>query len=217
MFVTTSIGIALFSGEVGLTSTRLINNADVAMYQVKRAGRNGYMVYSPPMSDEEVGRLSNEASIDQALRNGEFRLHYQPRLSAFSGKVTGVEALLRWEHPQYGLMTPDKFIQQLEDSNLISSVGEWILKTACNQLKKWQAAGMPAVRVSVNISAIQQLGNIVEQVNQAINEAGIDPHYLELEFPESLFVEDKEYVLSSMERLKEIGVTLSIDKFGFEY
>ncbi|WP_455202103.1 putative bifunctional diguanylate cyclase/phosphodiesterase [Kaarinaea lacus] len=217
VFVTTSIGIALFSGEVGLTSTRLISNADVAMYQVKRAGRNGYMLYSPPMSDEVIERLSNEASLEQALRNGEFRLYYQPRLSAFSGKVTGVEALLRWEHPQYGLMTPDKFLQQLEDSSLISSVGEWVLKTACRQLAKWQAAGMSAIRVSVNISAMQLSGNIVEQVSRAINEAGINPHYLELEITEGVFVEDKEYMSSLMVALKEIGVTLSIDKFGFEY
>jgi len=201
-----------------LTSTQLISNADAAMYQVKRAGRNGYQFYDSAMNDKAFERLTIETSLKQALRNGEFTLYYQPRLSAFSGKVTAVEALLRWKHPQYGLMTPDKFIHRLEDSGLITAVGEWVLKSACKQLKKWQSAGMPPVRVSVNISAKQLLfANIVEHVDRAISEAKIEPHCLELEFTENMFVEDKKRVLLVMKRLKEKGVALSIDDFGFGY
>ncbi len=218
VLVTTSIGIAIYSCDDDLTSAQLISNADAAMYQAKRAGRNCSMFYDLQMNDRALEQLTIETSLKQALRNNEFRLYYQPRLSVFSGKVTAVETLLRWMHPQYGLMTPDRFIHLLEDSGMMKTVGEWILKSACMQLKKWQSAGMPSVRVSVNISAKQLLfGNIVEQVKQAISEAGIDPHCLELEFTESLFVEDKEHVLFIMKRLKEIGVSLSIDDFGSGY
>jgi diguanylate cyclase (GGDEF)-like protein len=218
VLVTTSVGIAIYSGEEDLNSVQLISNADAAMYRAKRAGRNGYKFYDSAMNDKAFERLTVETSFKQALRNGEFRLYYQPRLSVFSGKVTAVEALLRWQHPQHGLITPDKFIHLLEDSGLITEVGEWVLKSACKQLKKWQLAGMPSVRVSVNVSAKQLMfANIVDQVNGAINEAKIDPHSLELEFAENLFVEDKKRVLQVMRQLKEIGVALSIDDFGFGY
>ncbi|WP_455207611.1 putative bifunctional diguanylate cyclase/phosphodiesterase [Kaarinaea lacus] len=218
VIVTTSIGIALYSCESDLTSAQLINNADSAMYQAKRAGRNCFVFYNSYMNDKAFERLTIETSLKQALRNNEFRLYYQPRLSVFSGKVTAVEALLRWMHPQYGLMTPDKFIHLLEDSGMIKTVGEWVLNSACKQLKKWQLAGMPSVRVSVNISAKQlSYCNIVEQVKQAVSESKIDPHCLELEFTESVFVDDKERVLKIMKRLKETGVSLSIDDFGSGY
>lgn len=218
VMVTTSIGIATYSCDDELTSTQLISNADAAMYQAKRAGRNCFMFYDSRMNDKAFEQLTIETLLKQALGNNEFRLYYQPRLSVFSGKVTAVEALLRWVHPTFGLMTPDRFIPLLEDSGMIKTVGEWVLKSACQQLKKWQATGMPAVRVSVNISAQQLLfGNIVEQVKRAVSEAGIDPHNLELEFTESLFVEDREHVLLIMKRLKEIGVSLSIDDFGSGY
>lgn len=218
VLVTTSIGIAINSYQDDVTSAQLISNADAAMYQVKRAGRNGYMFHNTPMNDKAYERLTAETSLKQALRNGEFILYYQPRLSVFSGKVTAVEALVRWKHPQYGLIMPDKFIHLLEDSGLITAVDEWVLKSACKQLKKWQLAGMPSVRVSVNVSPKQLLlGNIVEQVRQAIREAEIDPHCLELEFNESTFAEDKERILLIMKQLKEMGVALSIDDFGFGY
>jgi len=218
VLVTTSIGIALYSCASDMTSTQLTRNADVAMYQAKRAGRNCYMFYDPRMNSKAIEKLTIDTSLKQALRNNEFRLCYQPRLSVFSGKVTAVETLLRWMHPEHGLMTPDQFIRQLEDSGMIKTVGEWVIKSACKQLKKWQSSGMPSVRVSVNVSMQQLLfGNIVEQVKQAISEAEIDPHCLELEFAESLFAHDKDYVLLIMKRLKAIGVTLSIDDFGSGY
>jgi len=218
VLVTTSIGIAMYACEDAMTSTQLTSNADAAMYQAKRAGRNCYMFYDPRMNSKAFEQLTIETSLKQALGNNEFRLYYQPRLSVFSGKVTAVESLLRWMHPEYGLMAPDRFIRLLEDSGMIKTVGEWVLKSACKQLKKWQSSGMPSVRVSVNISAQQLLfGNILEQVKQAIREADIDPHCLELEFTESLFAHDKEHVLFIMKRLKEIGVSLSIDDFGSGY
>ena len=218
VLVTTSIGIAIYNCDDDMASAQLISNADAAMYRAKRAGRNCFMFYDPRMNDKAFEQLTIETSLKQALGNNEFRLYYQPRLSVFSGKVTAVETLLRWMHPQFGLVTPDKFIPMLEDSGMIKTVGEWVLKSACKQLKKWQTSGMPSVRVSVNVSAKQLLfGNIVEQVKQAISEADIDPHNLELEFTESLFVEDREYVLLIMKRLKEIGVSLTIDDFGSGY
>jgi diguanylate cyclase (GGDEF)-like protein len=218
VLVTTSIGIAIYNCDGDMTSAQLISNADAAMYQAKRAGRNCFMFYDPRMNDKAFEQLTIETSLKQALGNNEFRLYYQPRLSVFSGKVTAVETLLRWMHPQFGLMTPDKFIPLLEESGMIKTVGEWVLKSACKQLKKWQTSGMPPVRVSVNVSAKQLLfGNIVEQVKRAVSEAEIDPHNLELEFTESLFAEDREYVLLIMKRLKEIGVSLSIDDFGSGY
>lgn len=218
VMVTTSIGIAAYDYDSDMTSAQLISNADAAMYQAKRAGRNCFVLYDSCMNDKALEKLTIETSLKQALGNNEFRLYYQPRLSVFSGKVTAVETLLRWKHPKFGLITPGKFIPLLEDSGMMKTVGEWVLKSACQQLKKWQASGMPSVRVSVNISAKQLLfGNIVDQVKLAISEAGIDPHNLELEFTESLFVEDKEYVLMIMKRLKAIGVSLSIDDFGSGY
>ncbi len=215
VLVTASIGIAVYSPDDDVTSAQLISNADAAMYQSKRAGRNCYMFYDTRMNSKAFERLTMETSLKQALGNNEFKLYYQPRLSAFSGKVTAVEVLLRWMHPQYGLMTPDRFVPLLEDSGMIKTVGAWVLQSACGQLKKWQLMGMAPVRVSVNISARQLLfGNIEEQVKQAISEAKIDPHYLELEFTESIFADDKEYLLPILKRLKQIGVSLSIDDFG---
>jgi len=213
--VTTSIGIAVFSHEDTLSCEQILNNADAAMYQAKRAGRNCYEFYDARINEALKEKLSVEVALKKAINDSEFRLYYQPRVSVFSGKVTAVEALLRWVHPQLGLIEPDKFIPILEENGLIKTVGDWVLNTACMQLKKWKSQGMPSVRVSLNVSAAQlSNGDFVEQVKNAIEAAQIDAHSLELEFTESIFSENRENTLRIMERLKALGVALSIDDFG---
>jgi len=217
LFVTTSIGITLFpfdDRDVEL----LLKNADTAMYYAKEEGRNTFQFYSAEMNVKSVKRLTLETALRRALERDEFRLHYQPQVSLVTGELTGVEALLRWQHPELGLVSPGEFIPLAEETGLIVPIGEWALHAACAQARAWQDAGIPALRVAVNLSPRQfrhkDLGRVVARV---LRETGLDARLLELELTESLLMRDVEQTIAVLNGLKRMGVSISIDDFGTGY
>lgn len=208
-----SIGIALFPGD-GDNFDTLLKHADLAMYQAKSAGRNAYRFFDERMNADNRERLALELDLRQALRRNEFVLHYQPIVDLHSGRLLAAEALLRWRHPELGLLGPDRFIGAAERSGLIVEIGEWALGEACRQAMLWQAAGLPRFVMSVNLSAVQFLrGNLGEVVQSALTRYGLLPSGLELELTESILLQDSE----QLRRFKALGVKLSIDDFGTGY
>ncbi|KTF67801.1 MULTISPECIES: EAL domain-containing response regulator [unclassified Sphingomonas] len=209
-----TIGISLYPGD-GDNPAALLQAADTAMYQAKRRGRGNYRLFSRDLSiaAERWHILSND--LHGASARGEFVLHYQPQVSIETGKVTGLETLLRWDHPAQGLIAPALFIPLLEEHGRMVEVGRWVLRTACAQNAAWQAEGLPPVRVAVNLSAQQfYRGDIVRTVREALEESGLAPKWLELELTESLTLDDTEATLRIMRELKGLGVALSLDDFG---
>ena len=215
--VTASIGISIYPTD-GQDLEGLLMNADAAMYRAKDVGRNSAQFYAPEMSKKAIERVSLEGAMRQALRLGQFELHYQPQVSIATGKAIGMEALIRWNHPQMGMIPPVKFIPVAEEAGLIVPIGEWVLRTACAQNKAWQDAGLPALPVSVNLSAIQlKQAGFVAMVSNALEETGLDPRYLDLELTESMVMGKTDSVISRLEELKAIGIALSMDDFGTGY
>jgi diguanylate cyclase (GGDEF)-like protein/PAS domain S-box-containing protein len=209
-YVTGSIGIALYPAD-GADPDVLVKNADTAMYRAKQIGRNNYQFYLPQMNEWLMQRLQRETLLRGALERGEYRLHYQPKVSLTTGAITGFEALLRWE--QGGrTVSPEEFIPILEDTGLIVSVGEWVLRTACQQARQWQRP------VAVNLSARQfQHKDLATMVEEVLRESGLDPELLELELTETLLMSDAEDAVLMLHRLKNTGVRLSVDDFGTGY
>jgi diguanylate cyclase (GGDEF)-like protein len=215
--VSCSVGISIFP-EHGADGETLIKNADVAMYCAKMSGRNNFRFFIEDMNAQAVERLTLENSLRRALEKRELFLVYQPQMDIVSGKIIGLEALLRWQHPELGLVPPDRFIRIAENSGLIVPIGEWVLRTACSQARKWQVEGLPAVSVAVNVSAIQfRQEDFCELIGRVLHETGLAPQYLELELTESLLLANADVMLSVVEELKAIGVTLAIDDFGTGY
>lgn len=217
LHVTTSIGIALYpnDGEDVLT---LLKNADTALYRAKEQGRNNYQLYAPAMNSSALERLYLESSMRKALERGEFALHYQPQVNLNTGKIVGMEALVRWQHPEFGLILPAEFIPIAEETGLILPIGEWVLNTACKRGRAWQDAGYQDIRVAVNLSARQfQQRDLIGVVKQALDESGLDPNYLELEITESAIMKDADAAVSILHKLKEIGIKVAIDDFGTGY
>ncbi len=215
--VTVSIGISIFPQD-DLSAEMLVKNSDSAMHLAKQEGRNQYRYYSPAMKQHALDRLEFETGLKQALQNDEFVLYYQPRVETKSEEIVAVEALLRWAHAERGLVPPNSFIPLLEQMGLINSVGEWVLRTACQQTKKWHDAGMSRVRVSVNISSGQfRVRSFVDMVQDALDQSGLDAQYLELELTESVLIENIDTAVKVMDDLKAIGVAISIDDFGSGY
>jgi diguanylate cyclase (GGDEF)-like protein/PAS domain S-box-containing protein len=209
-----SIGIGLYPDD-GEDSGSLLRAADTAMYDAKQNGRGVYRFFTPALNEAAQRRhnLSNDAH--QACARDEFVLHYQPQVEIGTGRITGLETLLRWNHPTEGLISPALFIPLLEELGLIVEVGQWVLRTACLQNARWQADGLPPVRMAVNLSAQQfYRGDIVRTVRQALEESGLAPEWLELELTESLTLDDTETTLRIMGELKQLGVGLSLDDFG---
>jgi EAL domain-containing protein (putative c-di-GMP-specific phosphodiesterase class I) len=214
--VTASIGIALYPRD-DVNGERLVKSADTALYRAKELGRNRYAFFAPEMNQQVESQLLLEAALQRAIRAQEFVLHYQPRVCSATRRVVGVEALLRWQHPQRGLIEPAEFIPTLEETGLIVQVGAWVLETACRQAREWHDRGMP-VRMSVNISPLQfRSESLVSTVAQALESSGLSPQLLELELTESLLVDNTEGALSLMARLKQLGAMISIDDFGTGY
>jgi diguanylate cyclase len=215
--VSCSIGISIFP-EHGADSKTLIKNADAAMYRVKDGGRNNFQFFAEDMNVHAVERLTLENSLRLALDKKELFLVYQPQMDIATGRITGLEALLRWQHPDLGLVPPDRFIRIAENSGLIVPIGEWVVRTACHQAKKWQDEGLPAVTVAVNVSAVQfRQAGFCGLVEKVLHETGLAPQYLELELTESLLLADADVTLSVLKELKSMGVTLAIDDFGTGY
>lgn len=217
LFITPSIGISFYPADGNDTET-LIKNAEVAMYQMKEQGRNGYRLYANVMHATNFEQLYLENSMRQALEREEFMLYYQPLLDLATWQIVGCEALLRWKHPTRGMIPPNLWIPLAEETGLILPIGEWVLRTACQQNKAWQEAGAPTIRVAVNLSARQfQEQNLVEQITSIITESGLSPTLLELEITENIMMQDIERSEKHLCDLKKLGIHFSIDDFGTGY
>jgi diguanylate cyclase (GGDEF)-like protein/PAS domain S-box-containing protein len=215
--VSCSIGISIFPGH-GADGETLIKNADAAMYRAKTDGRNNFRFFTEDMNAKAVERVALEKSLRSALAREELFLMYQPQMDIATGRITGLEALLRWQHPDLGLVPPDRFIRIAENSALIVPIGEWVVRTACRQAKKWQDEGLPAVTVAVNVSAVQfRQADFCGLIGRVLHETGLAPQYLELELTESLLLAEADVTLSVLKELKSMGVTLAIDDFGTGY
>src|SRR6202165_3424695 len=212
-----SLGISIFP-EDGADSETLIKHADAAMYSAKDGGRNNFQFFTADMNAQAVERLALENGLRLALDKKELFLVYQPQMNIATGKISELEALLRWRHPDLGLVPPDKFIRIAENSGLIVPIGEWVLRTACLQARRWQDEGLPAVSVAVNVSAVQfRQEGFCELIGRVLRETGLAAQYLELELTESLLLANAEVMLSVVQELKAMGLTLAIDDFGTGY
>jgi predicted signal transduction protein with EAL and GGDEF domain len=212
-----TIGISIFPLDAA-GAEALINNADAAMHHGKKAGQGRMEFFKKSISTRAAKRLSMEADLSKALERQEFTLNYQPRLALEELRVEGVEALLRWAHPQRGFVPPDEFIPLAEQSGLIVEIGEWVLREACAQVRRWRNAGTPAWQVAVNVSGVQfRDGSLVRRVSSAIDAAGIDPRMIELEFTEGALIEYSSAVGKAVKALKELGVSTALDDFGTGY
>jgi diguanylate cyclase (GGDEF)-like protein len=217
LFITASIGVSLYP-EDGIDTHTLLKNAGAALYRAKGQGGDNYQFYTADMNDKALKRLALENSLRRALERREFEVYYQPQVDINSGRVFGVEALVRWQHPEMGLVSPAEFIPLAEDTGLIVPIGEWVLRTACAQSKSWQEAGFAPLSVAVNLSARQfQQQNLSSVVARILQETGLDPHYLELELTESSIMENAESAVRTLGELKEMGVKIAVDDFGTGY
>ncbi len=215
--VTASIGVSIFPSD-GNDSETLLRNADVAMYRAKHLGRNNYQFYSNEMSARAFERLSLENSLRHALKRQEFFLLYQPQIDSRSGKIISVEALLRWQHPELGVVPPNDFVPLLEETGLIVSVGDWALKTACKQAVQWHQSGFETLRMCVNLSS-RQFNNpdFIQSFHRIISETGIKPELLELELTESMLMRNASKTISALNTLSHHGIQIAIDDFGTGY
>jgi len=212
-----SIGISLYP-EDGQDFDTLLQKADTAMYNAKDAGRNTYRFFDEEMNRRAQEHLLLQTRLHQALGNGELRLHFQPQLDIGSGRVLGVEALLRWHNPELGEVSPSRFIPVAEECGLIVPIGSWVLEEACRQAQGWRSGGLGDLSVSVNLSALQfRRANLVDSVVTALDKSGLPPQLLELELTESILLQDLDNTLEAVQRLKMLGVRLAIDDFGTGY
>jgi diguanylate cyclase (GGDEF)-like protein len=216
IFITASVGITLFPADAS-TVEDLLKNADTAMYRAKDAGRNNFQFYSADMHAQAVKRLTLENQLRGAIERDELVLHYQPIVNLASGQVDGAEALLRWNHPVLGLVPPLEFIPLAEESGLIIPIGRWVLRSACTQARAWQDAGLPPLRLSVNLSARQFQKDLVDTVATVLRETGLEPQRLDLELNESVVMQNPEMAVATLDALDRMGVRLSIDDFGTGY
>ncbi len=218
VYTTLSIGSAIFPDH-GKTAEEIMRSADLAMYRVKQSGRNGHLFYNPDMNEDMQLKVELERDLRKSLeRDDELELFYQPQYHLTSGKVMAVEALVRWRHPQLGLLGPVKFIPIAEESGLILPLSRWVLRTACRQLQQWQSQEAANLRVAVNVSPLQFLQeSFVTEVMDILQETGLDPKLLELEITEGMAMREVEKVITKLKVLREQGIQLSIDDFGTGY
>jgi len=217
VYISGSIGITLFPSD-GEDADTLLRNADVAMYHAKESGRNSFQFFSAQMNQRAMEKLSIETDLKKALERNELLLYYQPQIDLQTGKVVGVEALIRWQHPRLGMVSPVMFIPIAEESGLIVDIGQWVLLEACRQAMLWQQAGFAPVRMGVNISSLQfKQQNLASLVRRVLQETGFDARYLDLELTESAIMQNVSHINDTLIELKEIGVNLSVDDFGTGY
>jgi diguanylate cyclase (GGDEF)-like protein/PAS domain S-box-containing protein len=217
LFITASIGIAVYPDD-GDNVDVLTRHADAAMYHAKNSGRNNYQFFTKEMSARVAAQLTMENSLQKAISNNELLLFYQPKVSIKTGKIIGAEALIRWVHPQWGMMMPDRFIKIAEDSGLIRGIGHWVLREACTQNKKWQDSGLPEIPIAINVSVVElHHAHFTQEVTKVLLQTGLQPYHLELEVTESVAIQTEVTVINDLNKLKEMGVRLSVDDFGTGY
>jgi diguanylate cyclase len=217
LHVSASIGIATYPSD-GQDAETLLKSADSAMYHAKESGRSNYKFFVQDMNVRAVRRQSIEASLHRALERQEFVLHYQAKIDLHSNRIIGVEALIRWQHPDRGLVSPCEFVPVAEDSGLILPIGRWVLREACSQARAWLDAGLPPIIVAVNTSAREfSATDFMDYVRATLNETGLEPRYLELELTESVLMQDATVTNPVLNTLTDLGVKLAIDDFGTGY
>jgi diguanylate cyclase (GGDEF)-like protein len=217
LYATSSIGISLYPDD-GEEEDELLRCADTALYRAKDAGKNNYQYYTSDMNTRAFEFLLLESGLRKALDNDELVVFYQPLINLEDNKLIGMEALLRWQHPEKGMISPGDFIPLAEETGLIEPIGEWVLRAACAQNKKWQDAGYPPVKVSVNMSARQfSKKNIVEMISDILKEIDLSPEHLGIEITESVIMQDVKSTISKLTKMQEMGICLSIDDFGTGY
>jgi diguanylate cyclase (GGDEF)-like protein len=216
IFINASIGIAIYPFD-GEDLDTLLMHADTAMYKAKEQGGNSYQTYSKSMTTTALQRLTLENDLRRALERSEFEVHYQPIVDAYTGTVVGAEALLRWRHPDLGLLLPSEFIPIAEENGLIVPMGEWILQAACSQNRAWQNAGFPRIRVGVNLSSRQLKRRLTDTIARALQLSGLEPRYLSLELTESVLVNHHKEGTDALHALRAMGLHLAVDDFGTGY
>ena len=215
--LSSSIGVCVYPAD-GKDAATLLANADIAMYQAKTTGRKQYCVFSSSMSDQAAEKYQLETALRRALEEDRFRMHYQPKIDIASGRVTGVEALIRWEHPELGLIYPDRFIPLAEETGLIIAIGKWTMAEVCARSRAWEEMGIPPMIMSVNLSASQLMHpEFVKECAAALKLAGRKPELFELEITESMVMQNPDRATRLMDELREIGIRLAIDDFGTGY
>jgi diguanylate cyclase (GGDEF)-like protein len=215
--ISASIGIAFYPRD-GASVDTLLARADAAMYSAKERGRNNLQCYAEGMSTMTQGRVKFESELHEALRNRQFELHYQPKVDTLTGRVNSAEALIRWRHPQRGLVPPNEFISIADECGLLDAIGEWVLFEACRQAKAWQCEGLPSLRVAVNLAPSQfRLANLVDQIRRALEASGLNPQLLEVELTETAVMSDAEESIQILEAISRMGVLVSVDDFGTGY
>jgi EAL domain-containing protein (putative c-di-GMP-specific phosphodiesterase class I) len=215
--VCASVGICCYPGE-DCAPDELVDLARVATENARQEGRGAIRFYDASMNVKAFERLSLESGMRQGIERGEYLVHYQPRIEIASGRIIGFEALVRWQHPELGLVSPGQFIPLAEETGLIVPLGEQVLRTACEQGREWQRRGLPPVTMSVNLSSVQfQRPELFDSVVRVLGETGLDPTFLELELTESLLMQNVEAVVSTLKRFRDTGIRLSIDDFGTGY
>ena len=217
LHISSSIGITLYPQD-GEDAETLLRNSAAALHRAKQQGRNNFQFYTAAMNSQACELLVLENELHHALKRREFVVYYQPQVNTTTGEITGMEALVRWQHPKFGLVAPDKFIPLAEETGLIVPIGEWVLKTACAQNKAWQDAGLPPLRVAVNLSVRQfQQPLLLNIVSQTLQETGLSPQFLDLEITETIAMQNVELTKAILSELHQMGVYLSIDDFGTGY
>jgi diguanylate cyclase (GGDEF)-like protein len=217
LHTSTSVGIAFYPAD-GATAETLIAHADAAMYCAKQKGRNNVQCFERGMDTVTRDRVKLESDLHSALAQGQFELYYQPKVDTATDSCHSAEALIRWRHPERGIIMPDDFIPLAEECGLINAMGEWVLREACRQCRQWQREGLPPLRVAVNVTATQfRQGNLLAVIRQAVDEAGLDPRFLELELTEGAVMTNPEESAGILEQLSRMGVLVSVDDFGTGY
>jgi diguanylate cyclase (GGDEF)-like protein len=217
IFISASIGIALYPSD-GTTADELLKNADIAMYHAKKLGRNNYQYYSDELNKAAVEKLEIESRLRRAVENNELELYYQPQMDLGTGRICGVESLLRWNDPELGQVPPDKFIPVAEEFGLIVPLSEWIIYEACSQALQWAHRFPDPVTVSINISAVHFNGyNLENVIAEALQTTGLEPQYLDIELTETSILEDPDQAIDTLHQFKKMGLHVSLDDFGTGY
>ena len=214
--ISCSIGISVFPADAS-DAVALLRNADLAMYAAKEHGRHGYQYFSSSMNAQALERITMEGDLREALVLGQFELHYQPKFSFHTGRLTGAEALLRWHHPRHGLISPSRFVPIAEENRMINPIGDWALRSACAQLVQWQHRWQVDMSIAVNISVVQIDANLFKTVSAALQDSGLEARFLEIEITENVLLRDVDETIQILRQLSDLGVRIAIDDFGTGY